>query len=212
MPGVLAFLRSSWDSLRAARKVRRWHNAGRPVPPPSAVKRLVLRAYAQHFRSAVFVETGTHRGDTVAAVRPLVARVDTIEIEPAKVAAAKRRFAGDHAIRILEGDSGKLLPKVLADLTQPALFWLDGHFMGTGSGDPEHHTPISVELDAVLDHPVRNHVILIDDARLFDGTNDYPRLDDLRNAVARKRPDLHWLVRHDSIRITPTPFDHDLPA
>jgi len=106
-------------------------------------------------------------------------------------------------VEVLEGDSAQVLPGVVARLTEPALFWLDGHYMGPGSGDASDHTPISAEIDSVLHHPVRRHAILIDDARLFVGAEGYPRLDDLRASVAAQRPDLVWHVEHDVIRLEP---------
>ena len=43
----------------------------------------------------------------------------------------------------------------------------------------------------MLTHDRDDHVVLIDDARLF-GTGDYPTIDDVRAQVARHRP--NWLV------------------
>lgn len=54
----------------------------------------------------------------------------------------------------------------------------------------------------VLAHPVRGHVILIDDARLF-GTPGYPTLEAVRGEVERQRPDLDWSVELDVIRLVP---------
>ena len=37
-------------------------------------------------------------------------------------------------------------------------------------------------------HPVRRHLVLIDDARLFTGTAGYPTIEELRGWIARERP------------------------
>jgi len=170
---------------------------------PGAAKREILAEVARRHGTRVFVETGTHRGDTVAALRAAFERLVTIELEPAKVAAARARFAGDAGVEVLEGDSAQVLPGVVTRLTERALFWLDGHYMGPGSGDALNHTPISAEIEAVLRHRIREHVLLIDDARLFVGTQGYPMLEALRASVAALRPDLTWSVEHDLIRIEP---------
>ncbi len=172
---------------------------------PGAAKRELLSEMARRHGLRVFVETGTHRGDTVAALRAVFQRLVTIELEPAKVAAARRRFAGDAGVEVLEGDSAQVLPGVVAGLAERALFWLDGHYMGPGSGDAARRTPISAEIEAVLRHKIRDHVILIDDARYFVGRGGYPRLDELRASVAALRPDLAWSVEHDVIRLEPPP-------
>ena len=73
------------------------------------------------------------------------------------------------------------------------LFWLDAHYSGG------EQTPIVKEIDIVLkDNP--KHIILIDDARLFDGTNDYPTLDTIKNYVSTLGKTMK--VEDDIIRIT----------
>lgn len=197
-----AFVRR-WRAAHERRRFARWVAEGRPLPMPGSAKRETLRQVARRHGPRVFVETGTHRGDTVAALRAEFDRLVTIELEPAKVEAARIRFRGDPAIEVLEGDSAVVLPQVVAALAQPALFWLDGHYMGPGSGDATNHTPISAEIESVLRHPVRRHVVLIDDARLFVGADGYPPLADLERSVKALRPDLTWSVEHDVIRLEP---------
>ena len=51
---------------------------------------------------------------------------------------------------------------------------------------------------------MKNHVILIDDARLFNGTDDYPTLEELEALVHSFRPDYQVYVRHDAIRAHPS--------
>jgi hypothetical protein len=189
--------------LRAPYRIREWERKGRPVPPPNVLKQQVLREYARRYGVRVFIETGTLLGEMDFVLKDQFARMVTIELSPEFHARAVRRLGRFRHIECLRGDSGALLPSVLAGITEPCLLWLDAHYSAgkTAKGDLE--TPISVELDAVLRHPVRGHVVLIDDARLFDGTHDYPPLNNLEHRVREVRPDLKFEVLDDSIRITP---------
>lgn len=110
----------------------------------------------------------------VDAMKSTFERIYSIELNKEFFRKAKNRFAREGNIVILQGDSGEILPKLLDDLTEPALFWLDGHYSGGDTSRGESDTPISNELRTIFEHPIKNHVVLIDDARLFNGTNDYP--------------------------------------
>jgi hypothetical protein len=182
--------------------VRRWKQEGRPVPPPPEVKQRVLRSYAQQYGLRTFVETGTFLGDTTAALRPHVDHLLTIEISSELAGRARERFAGAPNVRILEGDSSRLLPEILVQLREPALFWLDGHYSGgiTARGDVD--TPVRTELLAILDHPIRKHVILIDDARDFTG-GEYPTIAEVAETVRSHSSGYSFDLRDDIIRLTP---------
>ncbi|PPD41665.1 MAG: hypothetical protein CTY15_13210 [Methylocystis sp.] len=130
----------------------------------------------------------------------------SIEIDPALAAKATARFADETKIKIIEGNSAKMLPTVLAELEEPALFWLDGHYSGgvTGGGDTE--VPIMEELKLIFDHAVKSHVILIDDARLFRGTLGYPTISRLAKFVRKHAPHYGVTVYADIIRIYNTEY------
>jgi hypothetical protein len=184
----------------------RWRQEGRPVPPTHVVKQMTIKTLARRFGTKAFVETGTYLGEMTFAVRNLFDEIWTIELSAELCRRAERRFACFGHIRVVEGDSAAKLPEVLAKIAQPCLFWLDGHHCGGLSAQAESDTPIWDELRDVFNHPVKDHVILIDDARLFTGENDYPTLKELKEAVLRDRPDLVCDVADDIIRIH-KPFD-----
>lgn len=155
--------------------VARWQREGRPVPAPAGVKRDILLRTARQYGLRVLVETGTFRGDTVLALARYFSRVVSIELSPELHAKVAQLTTGISNAELLLGDSTQQLPRVLATLREPALFWLDAHYTeGTALGDKV--SPIEEELDAVLSHPVAGHVILIDDAREFHAstTSGYP--------------------------------------
>lgn len=182
--------------------VRYWERKGRPVPPPDEVKRRALRHYLRHYGLRTFVETGTFRGDTSAEMEPYVDRVITIELAPDLAARARERFAASTNVRVLEGDSGKVLPELLPDLDAPALFWLDGHYSGGITARGDEDTPVRAELAAILEHDLAGHVILIDDAREFRG-GAYPTIEEVIDIVRAHRADYSVEVREDIIRVTP---------
>lgn len=177
-----------------------WRLRGSPAPPPHVVKQDILLRYQKQRRFSTFIETGTFTGEMIHAMRPHFARLISIEMAPAIFEATKRRFAGDARVELLLGDSGVLLPRVLSTLNHPALFWLDGHYMGGTTARADQDSPVRAELAALLHHPVRRHMVLIDDARLFTGTDGYPTIDELRTWVERERPGSRVDVDADIIR------------
>lgn len=178
----------------------RWHRAGRPIPAPPIVKQRILKDALREHGLQTMIETGTFTGETVAAVAPLVRRVVSIELDDRMYQAARRRFAGQPHVELLHGDSGRLLPEVLASIREPALFWLDGHYTGGESARTGVDSPIVAEVTAILKHSVRGHVVLIDDAREFTGRDGYPTLEALRARILASQPGARVTVGDDIIR------------
>lgn len=189
------FIRAAVSRL----KVVRWRSAGSPPPAPPHLKAATVKEYARRFRPTTFVETGTYRGDTVAELAPLVPNVVSIELDHRLCTLAQARFVDDPSITIVEGDSATRLGEIVADLREPALFWLDGHFSG-GATAGDGACPIMAELETVLTSDL-DHVVLVDDARLFDGTDNYPTLDEVRQLVTKLRPEMRWDLADDIIRL-----------
>jgi SAM-dependent methyltransferase len=178
----------------------KWHRAGRPIPAPPIVKQRILKDALREHGLRTVVETGTFTGETVAALAPLVRRIVSIELDDRMYEAARRRFAGQPHIELLHGDSGRLLPEVLASIKEPALFWLDGHYTGGESARTDVDSPIVAEVAALLQHPVRGHVVLIDDAREFTGRDGYPTIEQLRARILASQPGARVTVADDIIR------------
>src|SRR5687768_13234282 len=91
----------------------------------------------------VLVETGSYRGDGIqAAIDAGFQRVISLEIQPHLVKHCLERFADKKGVTVLEGDSGKLIGKAIADLKEPFLCWLDGHFSGGDTGRGFRNAPV----------------------------------------------------------------------
>lgn len=180
-----------------------WVVNGRRVPPPPCVKHMILRKHAREFNLDTFVETGTYLGDTVYAMRRVCKKISSIELSKELAKKARLRFSRYANIQILEGDSTVILPQILKSIDTPCLFWLDAHFSEGVTVVGSSPTPILEEVKAIIEHPVKGHVILVDDARSFVGKSGYPTLEQLNSFVTGSRPDILMGVRNDIIHLRP---------
>ena len=113
----------------------------------------------------IFAETGTHEGWMINRVGNRFEKVYSIELDEGLYRRALKRFQGRGHIQLLHGDSALEIKKVLAEINEPALFWLDAHGSGAIAAA---NAPIINELEEIFAHSVKGHCILIDDARHFD--------------------------------------------
>jgi len=179
-PTILRFI--PYQMLQTFRQVNEyedWLELGRTTAPPHFVKQMIVRRFAKRFRLQAFVETGTYRGDMIAAVEDIFDQVYSIELGQELWKTARDRFLGKKHITILQGDSQHLLPQVLTALTVPCLFWLDAHWSAGVTAKGLRNTPVMEELRHICRRQVEGDVILIDDARHFTGRNDYPSVDEI---------------------------------
>jgi hypothetical protein len=183
--------------------MRDWISKGSPVPPPPLYKQLLVREYGKAYKIKILVETGTFLGEMILACHDNFDRIYSIELDKSLFVNATENFRSMGHIKILQGDSSVELPGVLSKIMLPALFWLDGHYSGGFTAKGKTNTPILKELTHIIRHPVKNHVILIDDARCFNGTEDYPSIEELKEMIDNNLPQSVFEVRNDIIRITP---------
>jgi hypothetical protein len=180
-----------------------WQKAGRPVPPPHSLKQNILKAYGSAFNIQTLVETGTFLGDMVHAMKHSYKRIISIELSKELHRQAEFRFQAVPGIEIINGDSGEVLPQILTKVSERCLFWLDGHYSAGETARGNLETPVLREIRTILEHHIDDHVILIDDARCFDGTHDYPTIQQVRSVISQNRPDYSFFVLHDVICIHP---------
>jgi hypothetical protein len=191
------------DLLRDLPSIYRWLFSGCSFNAPSSLKRLILLHYLKAYRLNTFCETGTFLGDTLACVATNSnIRCLSIELSSMYFQLAQRRFLFYPNISLFLGDSSSILPVLLPTLTHPTLFWLDGHYSGDHTARADVDTPILNELKELFQFP-NHHVILIDDARLFNGESGYPCLHDILKFISNNSS-YSVEVSTDVIRLTPT--------
>ena len=171
------------------------------IPALHVVKQNNVHQYREKYGFKVLIETGTYLGDMVEAQRDYFDRIFSIELGETLYRDAVERFKDFPHVEILLGDSGIVLGALLASkIDQPALFWLDGHYSSGITAKGIKDTPIMEELAIILQSPL-NHGILIDDARMFTGEEDYPSLDELSAFITSRDPKRKITVADDIIRV-----------
>lgn len=191
-------------AIKEAVELRRWEKQGKPLPPPHLVKQRTVKRYGKAFHLRTLIETGTYTGAMVFAMQDEFGKIYTIELDEGLSKAAQRGFAKFDHIEAIQGDSGEVLPQIMSHITEPCLFWLDGHYSGEGTAQGRSDTPILRELECIFNHPVSGHVILIDDAHCFIGENDYPTIEELQRIALSNKPDWHFEVSDNIVIIGPS--------
>ena len=137
-------------------------------------RHLVLEEYP------ICVETGTNLGYNTEIITRLFPEVYTIEIQRELYERAEKSF---DATCIL-GDSATELPKVIAQLDRPTVFFLDAHWSGDATTDWGPHfsgygvdtgmgadqVPLLEEISAIVDLFPYRCAVYVDDMDKFDET------------------------------------------
>ena len=185
---------------------RKWEMNGKPLPPPHTIKQEAIQHYQKKSGYGILVETGTYKGDMILAQKDFFKKLYSIELSPALYQRAKKRFRKYSYVTLLQGNSGEVISRVLGELQEPAIFWLDGHYSGGITATSEKHSPINEELQALISNNRFQHIVLIDDARVFTGENGYPTIEEAKEITIRNFPGYHFSVEEDIIRLVPKKF------
>lgn len=180
-------------------QLQEWHFSGCPIPPPHIVKQITIAYYQKRYAISLLVETGTYFGDMVEAQKKRFSNIISIELDVELFKKAKKRFIKDTNVILIQGNSGKLLPKILNEITAPAIFWLDGHYSEGITARGDKTCPIFEELSAIFNNVKYNHILLIDDARCFIGQGDYPTIESLTEYIKSKNEMYHVEIKNDII-------------
>jgi len=128
----------------------------------------LVAAFQSVLPLGVFIETGTFKGDTVAALMPFFGKIVSIELSETLWPDVVSRFEAYPNVRILLGDSRDRLSELSPELqNESVLYWLDAHWcVATDTAGELSQCPLLEELQAIGTLN-RESVVLIDDARLF---------------------------------------------
>lgn len=116
--------RAGNTAAAAATSIREWERSGKPAPPPHVVKQNNLRSIARQYGLKTLVETGTHYGDMIDALKREFEKIISIELGEDLHRQAVVRFAGQRNVELIQGDSGRALKDLLPRINAPSLFGL----------------------------------------------------------------------------------------
>jgi hypothetical protein len=129
----------------------------------------LTKTVLEKYPNDIFVETGTAYGEAVRlAILCGFKKIYSIEINPDLVRANQQQYADLiklGSLEIIEGDTSIIFPELIKRLEGRATFWLDAHWDGGPLGTVK--CPLPMELEAIHQHPIKNHTIMIDDRRCF---------------------------------------------
>ncbi|MFT6165738.1 MAG: hypothetical protein ACJAV5_000966 [Vicingaceae bacterium] len=180
--------------------ITEWEKSGRTLPPPHIVKVKTVEHFQKKTQYSILIESGTFMGDMIQSQLDNFDKIYSIELSEKYWESAKIMFSDQPKVNLLLGDSGEVLHSLISEISEPAIFWLDGHYSGADTARGEKISPIYEELKAIFKSNI-SHCILIDDARLFNGTDDYPALENLKKFIVERRPEAKLEVDADTISV-----------
>ena len=73
----------------------------------------------------------------------------------------------NNRVKLINGDSGVEIGKILKNIDESCCFWLDAHSGKESYARGAIDVPLIQELQHIKNHHIKNHIIAIDDAHLF---------------------------------------------
>lgn len=118
----------------------------------------------------IFIESGSLTGASInsALVIKHFEKIYSIELSEKYFNFCKEKFKTFKNVNVIFGDSGVVIEKILDTISSPCVFWLDGHYSAGDTAMAEDYcSPIVKELEHIKNHSIKNHIIIIDDIRVF---------------------------------------------
>ena len=116
-----------------------------------------------------FIETGTHKGDTILSLEKYFSKLYTIEFSEKFYNYTKNLYNGNK-INFILGDSSIVFESLLPNIKDKCIFFLDGHWSSGDTGRSAKDCPLNEEITHINNLFQNEAIIIIDDFRLF-GTN-----------------------------------------
>jgi hypothetical protein len=124
------------------------------------------------YKTDLFIETGSYIGDGIQqALDAGYEKIISIELSDRYFKESTERFISEPKVTVVQGDSYKVLPGILDEVNTKSTFWLDGHHSCGDTALGDYWTPLMQEPDAIKNHPIKDHTIMIDDMRCWEEPN-----------------------------------------
>jgi hypothetical protein len=145
------------------------------------------------------IETGSYYGDGITkAIEAGFKNIISIEITPAYYDLCTEKFKDNLNVKVILGDTVKILPDLLKEINEPVTYWLDAHYTDPTTNYGDKMSPLMDELEIIKFHAQSfNDVILIDDMRIFNESDwNYHNYlfnnEDIKNKIREISPDVEF--------------------
>jgi hypothetical protein len=160
--------------------------------------------------SSIYAESGSCYGQSIErALKGGFTKIKSVEVFEPYYQHCVEKFKGQN-VELFLGKSTDQLHKMLADVYEPIVIFLDAHPAGEGTNSHEEyikgnteffqHNILTKELDIILDHR-KDHLIVIDDQVFGEESDSY--MAKLRGA----NPNYKFLWFHE--QLTPNSLFHE---
>jgi len=143
------------------------------------------------YMNKIFVETGSWRGEAIERALKLgFEKVISIELAPNWYEYCLGKFKDNLKVKLVFGDSAKILYDEIKDIKETITFWIDAHKSDSHTAQSNLGAPIPYELRQIAQHPIKTHTILIDDLRCWNKERGfYFGGDDIKEWLKEINPD-----------------------
>lgn len=161
---------------------------------------------------STFIEGGTYTGGTSRWASHHFNTVHTIEAQRSIYQRTKASLAEFKNIKFWNSTTIEALPMILSEIEDtPSTFWLDAHWSGGETYGIDAECPLIDEIEIILKSNL-NHIIFIDDARLFlappplpHKKNHWPSINQLFSTL-NSHGERYLVILDDVIISTPIQF------
>ncbi len=176
-----------------------WIARGKPAPDNHIAKKSRILKLSKEYNCSIFIETGTFYGQMLKFASKHFNLAMSVELFQPLYEINFNDFKKEKKVKIFLGNSANKLSEMMENTEEKILFWLDGHYSGNGTACGEQVSPIISELLTIKTHKRNDHCILIDDARLFNGHDGYPTLEETKNALLSINENYQIYIDNDCI-------------
>jgi len=116
---------------------------------------------------SVFIETGTHNGESIFTMEPYFDLLHTIELSEKYFNNTRTKYQGNK-INFIFGDSSIVFESLLPTINQDIVFFLDGHWSSGDTARGNKDCPLIEEIQHINNLCKNKAIIIIDDYSLFE--------------------------------------------
>ncbi len=141
-----------------------------------------VKSYSSNIN--ILIETGTYYGVCIDVCKDSFSKIISIEIGKKLYENAKKKYSKNNNIELYNGNSYLELNKILKNINERCVFWLDAHYSEGNTEKGELDCYLIEELKSIEKHHIKNHVIIIDNIECCEKLiKDYPSISELINQI-----------------------------